>query len=353
MKYVAIKGIQAGKEYYIIMVKLKDLKSLFSEKEEVLQPEKRAQRKLNVKRIPAIKKYILENLDSYVFSALAASVDGTMEFTSFSDDFPENGTLEISDCATFLINDGQHRKSAITEALKECQELENESIPIVLFRDQGLKRSQQMFTDLNKYAVKTPNSLSELYDANDLIADVTRQLLKKNKFIEKYTDRERDNLSMNSAKLFTFHTFYRANRRMAGVAGVSNSKTIDADGMIEYWKLVVENIKQWQDLEQGSLSKRKLRSEFLVCQSVVIEALGLVGNTFYERSEVDINLMEKLSEIDWRRSAKIWKKRCVKERERMVKSEEAVCLTANAIKMQLGIPLNKEEKHREKILKRR
>ena len=108
MKYVAIKGIQAGKEYYIIMVKLKDLKSLFSEKEEVLQPEKRAQRKLNVKRIPAIKKYILENLDSYVLSALAASVDGTMEFTSFSDDFPENGTLEISDCATFLINDGQH-----------------------------------------------------------------------------------------------------------------------------------------------------------------------------------------------------------------------------------------------------
>ena len=39
----------------------------------------------------------------------------------------------------------------------------------------GLKRSQQMFTDLNKHAVKTSNSLSELYDSTDKIAAVTSQ----------------------------------------------------------------------------------------------------------------------------------------------------------------------------------
>ncbi len=350
MKYVAIKGIQAGKEYYIVMVKLKELETLFPEKEEETQPEKRAQRKLNIKRIPAIKKYIVENLNSYVFSALAASVDGTVKFSSFSDNFPENGILEIADNATFLINDGQHRKCAIAEALKECPELGSESIPVVLFKDQGLKRSQQMFTDLNKHAVKTSNSLSELYDTKDLIAGATRQLLKKNKFIGKYTDKEKDNLSMNSAMLFTFHTFCRANKRMVGLV---NPPSIDTGRIIEYWGLVVDNIRQWNDLETGDLSKRRLRSEFLVCQSVVIEAFGQVGNTFYRQPEMDGGIMETLREIDWSRGAEIWKKRCVKERERMVKSDEAVYLTANAIKMQLGLPLNEEEIQKEKKLRRR
>ena len=213
MKYTAIKGIQAGKEYFTIMVKLKELEILFPKLEEDVLPEKRAQRKLNQKRIPAIKRYIVENLDTYVFSALAGSVDGKIDFTSFSDEYPEVGILEISDKATFLINDGQHRKTAIIDALKECPALADETIPVVLFKDMGLKRSQQMFTDLNKHAVKTSNSLSELYDSTDKIAAVTRNLLEQNEFIGKYTDKEKDNLSMNSAALFTFNTFYKANKR--------------------------------------------------------------------------------------------------------------------------------------------
>ena len=213
MKYTAIKGIQAGKEYFTIMVKLKELEILFPKLEEDVLPEKRAQRKLNQKRIPAIKRYIVENLDTYVFSALAGSVDGKIDFTSFSDEYPEVGILEISDKATFLINDGQHRKTAIIDALKECPALADETIPVVLFKDMGLKRSQQMFTDLNKHAVKTSNSLSELYDSTDKVAAVTRNLLEQNEFIGKYTDKEKDNLSMNSATLFTFNTFYKANRR--------------------------------------------------------------------------------------------------------------------------------------------
>lgn len=216
MKYTAIKGVQAGKEYFTIMVKLKELETLFPKLEEEVLPERRAQRKLNQKRIPTIKRYIVENLDTYVFSALAGSVDGRIDFTPFSDKYPEVGILEISERATFLINDGQHRKTAIIDALKECPALADETIPVVLFRDMGLKRSQQMFTDLNKHAVKTSNSLSELYDSTDKVAAVTRNLLEQNEFIGKYTDKEKDNLSMNSATLFTFNTFYKANKRIIG-----------------------------------------------------------------------------------------------------------------------------------------
>ena len=57
--------------------------------------------------------------------------------------------------AKLLINDGQHRKAAILAAIKEDETLLNETISVVFFQDQGLARSQQMFTDLNKHAVKT------------------------------------------------------------------------------------------------------------------------------------------------------------------------------------------------------
>jgi len=38
MKYTAIKGIQAGKEYFTIMVKLKELEILFPKLEEDVLP---------------------------------------------------------------------------------------------------------------------------------------------------------------------------------------------------------------------------------------------------------------------------------------------------------------------------
>lgn len=349
MKYTAIKGIQAGNEYFTIMVKLKELEVLFPKLEEEILPERRAQRKLNQKRIPAIKRYIVENLDTYVFSALAGSVDGKVEFIAFSEEYPEVGILEISDKATFLINDGQHRKTAIVEALKECPALADETIPVVLFKDMGLKRSQQMFTDLNKHAVKTSNSLAELYDSTDKIAAVTRKLLEQNEFIGKYTDREKDNLSMNSATLFTFNTFYKANKRI--ICGGKNDE-INEKLIIDFWRMVVENVEQWTMLENSELPKSRLRSEYLVCQSVVIEALGQLGNYFYLNG-LDENVLIRLRDIDWHRNSKLWKKRCVKEKEKMVKNNVAVYLTANAIKSSLGLRLNDEEEKYENKFKRR
>jgi len=53
-----------------------------------------------------------------------------------------------------MINDGQHRRAAFELALKENQSWAKETIAVVFFLDVGLKRSQQMFTDLNRYAAR-------------------------------------------------------------------------------------------------------------------------------------------------------------------------------------------------------
>ena len=112
--FPAVKGIQAGREYYISMVPLKLLSRLFPAEEEIIMPEYRAQRRINEARIPEIKRYILDNRDTYVFSALSASIDGDFKFTPFMD--TEVGIFEVDMEAVFLINDGQHRKAAIEAA---------------------------------------------------------------------------------------------------------------------------------------------------------------------------------------------------------------------------------------------
>jgi hypothetical protein len=86
-RFPVVKGIQAGRDYYIGMVPLKMLSKLFPTDEEYVLPEYRAQRRLNESRIPEIKNYIIKNEDNYVFSALAASIDGDFDFIESNQDY--------------------------------------------------------------------------------------------------------------------------------------------------------------------------------------------------------------------------------------------------------------------------
>lgn len=72
--------------------------------------------------------------------------------------------LHIPMSATMLINDGQHRRYAIELALKGDTTLQNETAPVQIHFDQGLKRSQQIFADINSKAVKPSSAINALYD---------------------------------------------------------------------------------------------------------------------------------------------------------------------------------------------
>ena len=342
--FPAVKGIQAGKEYYISMVPLKLLSRLFPAEEEIVLPEYRAQRRINEARIPEIKNYILENRDTYVFSALSASIDGEFKFTPYEG--TDVGIFEVDMESIFLINDGQHRKAAIEAAMLEDPSLEKETISIVFFSDEGLSRSQQMFTDLNKHAVKTSNSLATLYDSRDEIAVATKQIIDAIPFFKRYTDKERDILGKNSSSLFTLNMIYKANQKI-----MHNDKCSDSDAafLLEYWRLVSDNIIEWQEVLNKSLTKKALRENYIVALAITISAFGKLGRFFYDNSEYKMSeYLTKLRKIDWLRSNDIWVGRTIRENGKVLNSEEAISLTCAVIKCELGLPLTKDEKQKEK-----
>lgn len=63
-QFPAVKGCQAGKDYYICMVPLGLMSKIFVTDSSDVPAEYRAQRKLNEARIPEICGYILSNRDS-------------------------------------------------------------------------------------------------------------------------------------------------------------------------------------------------------------------------------------------------------------------------------------------------
>lgn len=347
-RFPAMRGIQANSEYFVCMIPLGVLSKIFIEDSSDVLPEFRAQRKLNEQRIPEIRDYIINNRDSYVFSALAASVDGEIAF------FPTResgniGELEVDMTATFLINDGQHRKAAIIEAIEFDESLKDETIALVLYRDKGLARSQQMFTDLNKHAVNTSKSLNTLYDSKDPMAVMTKQVVAQVPFLRKYTDKEKDNLANYAAKLFTLNVFYDVNKRI-----IKNPVDIEEETrfLVDFWTTIVVNMSDWNDMDKGELSKKELREAYISLRGITLHAFGKLGAYFFSHPQYDIHkYLTGLSKIDWSRSnLECWENRAITDKGRINRNEKGIFLTYIQIKRLLNLEIDSEEAAREKQL---
>src|SRR5437879_7531187 len=191
------------RQYYATVFSRAEIPRLvkFTEWEQ-FTPELRAQRVLNVSRVPDIAKYILDNEDGYLFSSIAASCSTPLNFIA-SGVSPDLGTLEMElENTEFIINDGQHRCAAIAAALKENPALGKEKISVLLFETESLERLQQMFSDLNRFVPQTSKSLGMLYDRRDNLSALTMVIAELVDVFRDMVEKEKVTIPRRSAKLF-------------------------------------------------------------------------------------------------------------------------------------------------------
>jgi len=337
----AIRGIQAGREFYVAMCPLKIIPKLFIFSEFDLPPELRAQRTLRATRIPAIKNYILNNPKDYIFSSLTASVDGTMKFEPAPSLGQKGklGRLYVSMESRLLINDGQHRRKAIEEALKENSELAHEMISVVFFEDKGLVRSQQMFSDLNKNAVKPTKSLNLLYDHRDQFAKFIVSISGELEIFSDKVELEKTAISNRSTKFFTLNGIADATRKFLAINGTKIS--LEEQKLAkEFWSEIAKNIPEWQLLVQQRVTPSELRKEYVHSHTNLLNALGIVGHVL--QNEYPSNWKQKLTSlqnIDWKRSNSDWEGNLL-IKGRMLKSKLGIELAANTILKKCGVALS-------------
>ena len=340
----AIRGIQAKREFYVAMCPLKIIPKLFIFNDYEIPPELRAQRIMKDSRIPAIKNYILNNPEDYTFSSLTASVDGIMKFTpaaSLGED-GKLGRLYINMDSRLLINDGQHRRKAIEEALKENPDLGHEMISVVFFHDTGLKRSQQMFSDLNKNAVKPTKSLNILYDHRDDFSKFIVGLVRSVDVFENRVELEKTTISNRSKNAFTLNGILDASLRLLGL-NKSKKPSEDEKKLIkEFWETVSDNIPEWQLLIQGKINSSELRKNFVHTNTNCLNAIGIAGKIIIEKHPHNWKeILKNLKKVDWSRTSSDWEKRLILNGQ-MQKHAAGIDLAANIILQRCGISLSED-----------
>lgn len=352
--FPSIRGVQANREYYVSMCPLRLIPKIFLFDEEELLPELRAQRVLNRSRIPEISRYILENRDNYVFSAITASIDGDVRFKALGAEAEASrlGSLHVDMRARFIINDGQHRRAAIEMAIKEEPALGDESIAVVFFLDRGLQRSQQMFSDLNRHAIRPSRSLGLLYDHRNDSSKIARLVALKSEAFRDLVEMERSTLSERSRKLFTLSAIYSADSALLDGEQFENVDQA-AKRCIDFWDEVARQMPEWGYVRNAKMSAGDVRRDLIHSHAIVLQALGIAGNQLLrdEKSSWKEKL-KALRNIDWSRSnAKLWEGRAMIG-GRISKSSNNVTLTANVIKHRFGLSLGADEARAENAFKR-
>jgi DNA sulfur modification protein DndB len=352
--FPSIRGIQAKQEYYISMCPIRLLPRMFLFNEADIPAEMRAQRRLNVNRIPEMKRYILDNLDNYVFSAITASIDGEVQFQPYDKaDKHHNrmGLLRISMDAQFVINDGQHRRAAIEAAIEENPDIANETIAVVFFVDTGLKRCQQMFADLNRYAIRPSKSLGILYDYRDDFSLLTKEIIARSELFKNVVEMEKSSLSARSRKLFTLSAIYSATKVLL--------KDMEGDGEalvelgVRFWEATANQLGEWKLVYEHKLSAGEVRSDYIHSHSIALHAIGAAGNTLIKTHPDSWETkLKKLNSINWARSnSSAWEGRTMVG-GMIQKASNNVVLTTNYVKQKLGLVLTPEEEKTEKAFRR-
>jgi len=334
----ALRGFQAGREFYVAMCPLKIIPKLFVFNEYDLPPQMRAQRTLRESRIPTIASYIVNNPEDYIFSSLTASIDGKMKFSPAPSlgESGKLGRLYISMNSRMLINDGQHRRRAIEEALKQKPELGNETISVVFFSDKGLKRSQQMFSDLNKHAVKPTKSLSILYDHRDSFSQFIVKLVDNVEVFRGLVELEKTSISNRSTKFFTLNGIADATRHLlkpkTKIIPENDKKLAE-----EFWDEVSKNIPEWQLLISKKVTPSELRKNYIHSHTNLLNSIGIVGHVLTTKYPNEWKeKLKGISKIDWSRSNPQWEGKLLIN-GRMLKNKIGIDLAALLILTDCGV----------------
>jgi len=348
--FPSIRGTQAGRDYYVSMCPFRLIPKIFLFDEDELSPELRAQRTLNRSRVPEIARYILGNRGDYIFSAITASIDGaaTFDASEGSGAGERLGLLRVDMNAQFIINDGQHRRAAIEMAIKEDSSIGDESIAVVFFIDQGLSRSQQMFADLNRHAVRPAKSLGLLYDHRNEAAKIGKLTALTCPSLKGLVEFERTSLSERSRKLFTLSSLSSATQELlSGAEFKSIDETVEQAST--FWTALFERIPEWQLVRSSKMTSGEIRKDFVHSHGVLLQAFGKVGSAIRmnSRGVPSFKILDKLGTLDFQRSnVRDWEGR-VMIGGRMSKASNSMVLASSLIKTHLGIEPTPDERKAE------
>ena len=325
--FPALRGLMGDQEYFIAISTVGEATRTVQYVEEVddwggeTPPELKLQRKLNIQRVEReMVPYLIENRDHF-YGALTVEVrpapdtepgEAPINF-EVNQTFPGNiqfGVVMLDGSESLYALDGQHRLKSLEIAIRQQPQLAREQIALILMPYRGIRNSQTLFSDLNRYARAPSKSMSLLFTHREAMARVTKRLCGAVPLLQNRVNMETTTLSRNAKQFITLSTLYEMTRTMLGRTddGQEFDEVAALTELVSIWDVLVEAIPQWRFVVNNEEHPAYLRQQYLnmhgVCQQAIAIAVSKVRTqspNAWERIVVD-----GLRELDWRLANHNW-----------------------------------------------
>jgi len=299
----AIRGVQAGRPFYIALCPTKFIPRLIPlESPEGLQ-ESSMGRTAHRSRSQDIARYLAGNPESYVLPAITCLVDGQVHFEEPAEKGPAGlGTLRVPLKSRILILDGVNRRAGVELALKLRPELGDETIPILFYVDSSPNRVEQMISGIQRNGSRSARSQGILCDRRDETARITRELITRVEVFTDMTETVRSTISNRSFKLFTLSGIYHA----TGILLAGKQEEPYADRLelaVDFWSEVSRLIPDWRRAKAREVSPADLGKTYVHAHAIALASLARAGRSLIKtRTRSWRRRLLPLRTLDWSRS---------------------------------------------------
>jgi DNA sulfur modification protein DndB len=167
------------------------------------------------------------------------------------------------------------------------------------------------------------------------------------------TEKEKTKISNREHKLFTLSGIYKATGALLDYSKGNHITQKQERIAKQFWVEVSNNIPDWMAAKERKIASYTLRQDFIHTYGIALQAIGMAGNTLINTHEKDWQeRLTGLRTIDWARdNHALWNGRAIVH-GRINKGSQHVILTANVIKMALGLELTEHEQTAEAEFKK-
>lgn len=200
----ALKGRQGDRQMYLLLVTNHELLRNFAAEAEISDGAERVQRDLDARHYKDIVNYINENPAEYLLGAMTYAID-TVDEDDFLPAGPGSniGTLVLPTNARLRCLDGQHRRSAIAEAVRQNEEVGDDYSAVVLYVEDDFMKRRQMFSDMNATPKVVSKALNITFDSRDPYARAAQALAENHPLLKDVVETRKARITTTDAKIFS------------------------------------------------------------------------------------------------------------------------------------------------------
>jgi DNA sulfur modification protein DndB len=360
--FPALRGKMGEMEYALVMMRLGELVKHIGYAEEIqewdggIPSEFKKQRKLNMSRITNEMVPYLTATPDHFYAAITAELErpgdpqNKLLFEPIDGGDGTMGILTLDGSEKVMALDGQHRLKSIELAMKTHPDLARESIAVILVPGKGYRKTQQLFTDLNRYAKQPSKTLNLLFEHREFFAVVAKEVGSGARTFRDRVNLETNSLGQKARQHITLGVLYECVLALLEGHYNDGEKSLDkireATNLVThiYDDVVAPYLPEFENMLAGHALPYDLRTKYIfnhsVGQQALARAIRAARDEFGDKWE-DI-VRPALALIDWRLISPQWEGTAV-QGGAIGSRRQNIEQTATVVKLLIGVTVPQKE----------